>query len=696
MDEGALKRIVILFFLLYQASTGVWFEFKADSSASIDDVEFYIDKIESSSSFIDSNSYGSFNDLEDKMDFHNGLITWSLFFCILLAGIILFNNTTLYYAKLSCFAIAILSFTNAIMFTNFPLILEVEMSFFTTYAGMTDNPSIFFMQDYLSTESLSSSWGPKFAWWSSIAIIPLYALYLLNYIATMAEPTRRKTKKSANTFQNSPVSSIGIQVPDSQFSLNKPLTISYQKSSSEIEVISQSGEFSDKAPSLSSPITEIKFSKPELKETFNPKYTLKGENDSYLIEGLIMYSGCSEILFGNRITDGRMVVIKKPYGYRNQNQKGKNGMVNTYASALKQIENEHAFLDTMMNHNKSNFPELLDWFEHTLDRRKTQYMVTKYFSPSLKKYVNFHSTKKGGLNYKRGIELFVKISNSVKIIHEKLGYAWADLKSENILMENNNPILIDFGTSIIPSTSKAKIKIDSGGWSAPETIKGNPTFASDIYSLGKLLVYILTEIRPKQKQKPNVFKAQISHEFKKRNIDIDLVKIIMKSTNEKIEDRYSCIDDILADLQEKSLEETICNNCDQKLIGQVKFCKSCGYKTTKKKVVKTVMKKTENSCKSCKKVLDSDSIFCKYCGKSVTPQDSEIKGKYNVGDKIAHDLFGSGTIHNRQLIDSYALEIDFDDGEKRSLSSSHIQLLDGTDNSKPVKTVKSKKDKRGK
>jgi len=617
MHEGALKRIVILFLLLYQASTGVWFEFEADSSASIDDVDFYLDKIESSSSFIDSNSYRSFNDLEDKMDFHSNLMTLSMLFCILLFAIILFN-TTLNYTQFSCFSIAIISFLNAIAFTTFPYVLEDDISFFTTYSGVSDDTSIYFVGDVTTVDDLSFHWGPTFAWWSSLALIPFYALYLLFYVSNMPEPTSRKKNKSSRALLNGQNPSLDIKVPDSQFFLNTPSDVSYQRPSSEAEVISQSDiEFSSTAPSLPSSATDIKFSKPELKETFNPKYTLKGEKDSYLIEGLITYSGCSEILFGNRIEDGRMVVVKKPYGYRNKTQKGKNGMVNTYASALKQLENEYAFLDKMMDHNKSNFPELLDRFEHTLDRRKEQYMVTKYFSPSLKKYVNFHSTKKGGLNYKKGIELFVKIANSVKIIHEKLGYVWADLKSENILMENNNPILIDFGTSTIPATSKARIKIDSGGWSAPETTKGNPVFASDIYSLGKLLVYILTEIRPKEKQKSNVFKAQISHEFKKRNIDLDLVKIIMKSTNEKIEERYSNVDDLLSDLQKKSLKETICNNCDQKLVGQVKFCKSCGHKTTEKKVVKPFVKKIDNLCKSCEKILDLDSVFCKFCGTSI-------------------------------------------------------------------------------
>ena len=59
-------------------------------------------------------------------------------------------------------------------------------------------------------------------------------------------------------------------------------------------------------------------------------------------------------------------------------------------------------------------------------------MVMKYFDPSLKKYVKFHSTKKGGLEYNKGIELFIKIAKAVNVIHEKVGYVWADLKSENM------------------------------------------------------------------------------------------------------------------------------------------------------------------------------------------------------------------------------------------------------------------------
>ena len=176
-------------------------------------------------------------------------------------------------------------------------------------------------------------------------------------------------------------------------------------------------------------------------------------------------------------------------------------MVNTYASAKKQLENEYRVLYNIMEHNKSNFPELIDRFDAQYERRKEQYVVMKYFDPSLKKYVKFHSTKKGGLEYDKGIELFIKIAKSVNVIHEKLGYVWADLKCENILMERNNPILIDFGTSTAPVKTKAKVKIDSGGWSAPETIKGYPVFSSDIYSLGKLLGYILTGISPKSNQK---------------------------------------------------------------------------------------------------------------------------------------------------------------------------------------------------
>jgi serine/threonine protein kinase len=288
-----------------------------------------------------------------------------------------------------------------------------------------------------------------------------------------------------------------------------------------------------------------------------------------------------------------------------------------------------------MKHNKTNFPELLDTFNQKIGRRTDLYIVTKYFSPSLKKYVEFHGGKKGGLGFERALNLFLEIAAAVKEIHENIGYVWADLKSENILMQEDTPVLIDFGTSRPPVQGKGQVKIDSGGWSAPETIEGAPVFESDIYSLGKLFIYLLTEIPPRAKQKFDVFSAQTSHELKKRKIDKRIAGIITKCSSEKIADRYSSVSELVDDLQDfwkKSRKR--CPNCNSLLGIHAKFCKACGKnaasKTKGKKKTKRVKKRKKGTktdhCVKCDNSIDGDSKYCKHCGTEIMqPNQSQTQ-----------------------------------------------------------------------
>jgi len=720
MSQGVVIRSLILLLLLHQTSTGVWYYFDDDG----DDVEFKLDEVDST---YDSDYPNG--DLEDKMDSHELGVTFCLWLTLFVLIVVGFNHTSqIRNARWACLAIATIAFGNGLTFGNFATVLEDETSYFsynTSNSRLEDD--VYFWDSYYDYNTGNDyEWGPGLAWYFSIFIIPVYALYLASHVGNLASfggsATKSKSVKGTTTasfFSQNQAPQVGINVPNAPFNPNQTnnFEVSNPWNVNEISpatnvalagnqtatagvvtaVAQDTAVRTTEAEKLATSAGEIKFSRPELKTTFNPKITLKGHDSSYLIEGLITYSGCSEILFGTRITDGRMVVIKKPYGYRSKEEKGKNGMVNTHASARKQLENEHQFLSQMMIYNKSNFPELLDRFEQTVDRRKEEYMVTKYFSPSLKKYVKFHSVKKGGLEYDRGIELFVKIAKSVETIHEKLGYVWADLKSENILMEGDNPILIDFGTSTSPVTSKAKVKIDSGGWSAPETIKGNPVFASDIYSLGKLLVYILTEITPKDKQKPEVFKAQISHEMRKRKIDSKIVDVIVKCTNDEIGNRYDNVNLLLKDLQGGEIKNKKCGKCDQTLRGNVKFCKNCGHRVTEGKVVKRVFKIKNKKCPSCNTEIDSDSKYCKHCGIDMNLEAS--KEKFNPGTEIIHEVFGSGLIKTSKPIHTYSLEVEFEDGQIRNLASTHIQTPilkedKGKDGKKPTISAKKTKQKR--
>ena len=727
MDQGVAIRCLILLLLVQQTSSGAWYYFESDSDEyyyDSDDVDFELDEVDSNSG---SSSYGG--DVEDKMNLHKSAVTLCFWLSLFVLAMVGFNVTSqINNARLACIAIAIIACANGAMFATFPSVLEDETNYFTSVPGVEEYEVYFWHTHYDSYSDIEYKWGPRFAWYSSTIIIPIYALYLVSHVGNLASssgsttPPSKRVKSTSTTsfFSQNQASRVGINVPNApfypnptnNFEVSNPWYAAEEKvqldghnfptgtqATPEVTTQHEIDAHNKRAISAldSTSAGEIKFLRPELKTTFDPMIALNGDNASYLVNGLITYSGCSEILFGTRSTDGRMVVIKKPYGYRSKEEKGKNGMVNTHSSARKQLENEHKFLSQMMKYNKSNFPELLDKFEVVIDRRKEEYMVTKYFSPPLKKYVKFHSTEKGGLEYDRGIELFVKIAKAVETIHEELGYVWADLKSENILMEGDNPVLIDFGTSTAPVTSRAKVKIDSGGWSAPETIKGYPIFASDIYSLGKLLGYILTEIPPKEKQKPEVFKAQISHEMRKRNIEPKIVDVIVKCTNDEVGDRYDGVKQLLQDLQGEEIEDKKCINCDQTLKGNVKFCKICGHRVTKDKIVKKFVKSRNKKCHSCNAEIDSDSKYCKHCGIAVNIETSSEK--FIPGKEIIHELFGSGLIKTSKPVQTHSLEVEFEDGQIRNVSATHVQTssVKGSKDKEekpPLKSFKKSKQKR--
>ncbi len=672
MDQGVVIRCLILLLLVQQINSGDWFQFDKDHNDDFYDIniDFKLDEVDDRS-YSYGSSYNNFGDVDGKMEMHDFFANVCLWGALFIVGAAVIG-TQGKNAKRACTLILFLSLINGCAFLTFPNMLEEEAEFFT--GNGVDDEQLLFLNDYRDANGIEYEWGPKFAWYSSIIIVPIYCMYLFSWIDQI--PNESYPKSGPRTKGNS-LKSAGISVPNSTFT---PNGMNYQKRPNPVIAVGYKQPLENKEGATKD--KEIKFSRPKIQKRFDPMLTLNGTNSSYLVEGLITYSGCSEILFGTRTTDGRMVVIKKPYGYRNQKEKGKNGMVNTYASAKKQLENEYRVLYNIMEHNKSNFPELIDRFDAQYERRKEQYVVMKYFDPSLKKYVKFHSTKKGGLEYDKGIELFIKIAKSVNVIHEKLGYVWADLKSENILMERNNPILIDFGTSTAPVKTKAKVKIDSGGWSAPETIKGYPVFSSDIYSLGKLLGYILTGIAPKSNQKPDVFKAQMLHETRKRNIDVKIVDVILKCTDEVIENRYDGVLSLLKDLDYKIDEAKNCSNCNLQINKGVAFCRHCGHSTKPLESEENVTEHKSKVCNSCNIEIENEANFCHNCGNNLNVKEDK---KFSPGVKIEHEVFGTGIIKTSELMDAYSLDVKFDNGKREKVSSTHVQIK-----SKKVKKEKMK------
>ena len=130
------------------------------------------------------------------------------------------------------------------------------------------------------------------------------------------------------------------------------------------------------------------------------------------------------------------------------------------------------------------------------------------------------------------LRLFVKIGEAIEHAHQNR-ILHADIKPENIIIdEKGDPKILDFNITqrmeSIPAHTNASLLAFSKKFASPEQCAGNYlNNQSDVYSLGKLLDYLLPEAR----------------------IDTDAHFIISKATEPQPHDRYSSVQAMIDDVQ---------------------------------------------------------------------------------------------------------------------------------------------------
>ena len=85
---------------------------------------------------------------------------------------------------------------------------------------------------------------------------------------------------------------------------------------------------------------------------------------------------------------------------------------------------------------------------------------------------------------------------------ESMSVVWLDMKPDNILMKNGQPILADFGLSMrYEELNKEQVAVGTPGFAAPEVaVHGRPHVRSDIFSLGATIVTMIKRLRPDQRK----------------------------------------------------------------------------------------------------------------------------------------------------------------------------------------------------
>jgi serine/threonine protein kinase len=118
-----------------------------------------------------------------------------------------------------------------------------------------------------------------------------------------------------------------------------------------------------------------------------------------------------------------------------------------------------------------------------------------------------------------------------------------DIKPANIIRRRSDGklVLVDFGAAKLASETllaKTGTSIGSAEYAAPEQVRGKPTFASDIYSLGVTCIHLLTSIPPFDLYSVGENDWDWQNSLGSNKVDEKLGEVIDKMINPALSRRY--------------------------------------------------------------------------------------------------------------------------------------------------------------
>ncbi|NJM62765.1 MAG: protein kinase, partial [Oscillatoriales cyanobacterium RU_3_3] len=210
-------------------------------------------------------------------------------------------------------------------------------------------------------------------------------------------------------------------------------------------------------------------------------------------------------------------------------------------------------LDELGKHPQ--IPELLAHFQ----QERYQYLVQEFIEGE---NLQQELVRQGPFSESQILRLLNDLLPVLQFVHDRK-VIHRDIKPPNIIRRRSSPnlnsynfstftgelVLVDFGAAkVVEGSFQTGTVIGSPEFVAPEQIRGQAVFASDLYSLGVTCIYLLTQISPFDLFDINQ-DAWVWRDFLKAKIDPKLGRILDKSIESNLNRRYKSVAEVMRDLQ---------------------------------------------------------------------------------------------------------------------------------------------------
>ncbi len=221
-----------------------------------------------------------------------------------------------------------------------------------------------------------------------------------------------------------------------------------------------------------------------------------------------------------------------------------------WENAKERLETEGLVLQKLGQHEQ--IPQLLDHFAEN----EQYYLVLEFIDGE-----DFaQEVQKKLLNEVEVIGFLQEVLEILDFVHQQ-GVIHRDIKPSNLIRRSHDRkiTLIDFGAvkeigttilqSSLPSSRNTLYTqvIGTPGYMPPEQNNGKPVFSSDIYALGKTVIYALTGHSPAKWEQIEIDEA-ISWQDKV-NVSQGLIKLILRMISPKTSERFISVTQVMEALK---------------------------------------------------------------------------------------------------------------------------------------------------